>query len=69
MSENTKCVPKIIAIFYSIHKKSEGQNSPSLYPLLNILNREELEGEPDPLGLPASLFSSFSLFFVLNFSL
>lgn len=53
---------KIIAIFYSIHKKRGSEFSLLLYPLLNILNCEELEGEPDPLGLPASLFSFQPIF-------
>lgn len=53
---------KIITIFYSIHQKRGSEFSLLLYPLVNILNCEELEGEPDPLGLPASLFSFQPIF-------
>ena len=53
---------KIITIFYSIHQKGGSEFSLLLSHLVNILNCEELEGEPDPLGLPASLFSFQPIF-------
>ena len=53
---------KIITIFYSIHLKGGSEFSLLLSHLVNILNCEELEGEPDPLGLPASLFSFQPIF-------
>lgn len=53
---------KIITIFYSIHQKGGSEFSLLLYHLVNILNCEELECEPDTLGLPASLFSFQPIF-------